>query len=252
MIHLLNFLKNPSFRTRLRVSIGIVLLVGVGFLSEDAVMLRMLYCFAVLMAITEFTSAIFYLPAPATSKPSDTNLHFGSLTLWFLLCAISIIVFDSISPKVIFFCILTSYGADVLAYAVGSLIGGKIIHAKPLPKISPKKSWEGLLAGILGIMPVVYVANLMLPSTNPLEQSACQVFLLGGLIGSLGDIAESWLKRKLFLHDSNDSLVNLPHFSLVESWLGGKNGHGGYADRIDSLLTVILVCGGYCLYATLR
>lgn len=244
MIDLLKFLQNPGFRTRLKVSLGIVLLISAGFLSENAIVLRMLYCFAVLMAIAEFTFAIFFQSLPA---PANANLHFGALAVWFLLGMTSIIIFDNVSPKVIFLCLLTSYGADTLAYLIGSLTGGKLIKAKPFPTISPKKSWEGLLAGVLGIAPIAYFTNMMLPSNNPLEQKACQIFMIGGIISVIGDVAESWLKRKMRLHDSNDSLADIPHFSLVESWLGGKNGHGGYADRIDSLLAVIIICGGYCL-----
>ncbi len=110
-----------------------------------------------------------------------------------------------------------TWGADTGAYFVGRLIG-----KRPLaPKISPKKTVEGAIGGLItGIIAVSLVGVLALKIpvyiTIPLG-------LLLGVGAILGDLFESWIKRRFNIKDSGKIIP----------------GHGGILDRIDSLLVVI-------------
>jgi phosphatidate cytidylyltransferase len=108
---------------------------------------------------------------------------------------------------------------DTMAYLVGSLIG-----KRPLTKISPKKTWEGTIGGvIMGViityllMSFVFFPGLSFLYIIPL------VSLVAAITGTFGDLLESKLKR---MADVKDSGRLLP-------------GHGGFLDRFDSLLIAV-------------
>jgi phosphatidate cytidylyltransferase len=108
---------------------------------------------------------------------------------------------------------------DTFAYITGKLIGGP----KLAPSISPNKTWAGFLGG--SIIPVVlspYIASL-LKTSIPMW-----VALIIVVSGHIGDLFESFVKRKLDIKDSGHIIP----------------GHGGIFDRLDSLLFVgiILLC----------
>jgi len=105
---------------------------------------------------------------------------------------------------------------DTMAYIVGSFIG-----KTPLSTISPKKTWEGTIGGIiLSVAVVTLYAYFVI-------QSAWQHYLaisaIASIAGTFGDLLESKIKR---MADVKDSGMLMP-------------GHGGYLDRFDSLLVAI-------------
>lgn len=110
---------------------------------------------------------------------------------------------------------------DTMAYIVGSLIG-----KTPLSKISPKKTWEGTIGGV--ILCVVIMAFLY-PQVHYSMNSTAIAFLFGSIAliaavtGTLGDLLESKLKRSAGVKDSGTLMP----------------GHGGFLDRFDSLLLAI-------------
>lgn len=112
---------------------------------------------------------------------------------------------------------------DTMAYIVGSLIG-----RTPLSKVSPKKTWEGTIGGILLAVTVVGLifSNLntaiVYPGVN-FTFSNQFWFIIAGIavvFGTLGDLLESKLKRMAGVKDSGQIMP----------------GHGGFLDRFDSLL----------------
>jgi len=108
--------------------------------------------------------------------------------------------------------------SDTCAYYVGKAIG-----KHPLaPAISPKKTWEGTIAGLLGTVvgTVVFKWTLLSPIAWP--HIFVLAFLCGGL-GQLGDLAESKLKRYVNVKDSGSILP----------------GHGGVFDRLDAMILVV-------------
>jgi phosphatidate cytidylyltransferase len=111
--------------------------------------------------------------------------------------------------------IFTFWINDTMAYVVGSLIG-----KTPLSKVSPKKTWEGTMGGVL-----LAVAVLTLVAVLGYGYSASwwQVALFcatAAIFGTLGDLLESKLKRMAGVKDSGNMMP----------------GHGGFLDRFDSLL----------------
>ena len=117
---------------------------------------------------------------------------------------------------VIISCVVVS---DVSAYAVGSQLG----RHKLAPRISPSKTWEGLVgsmvfAGIGGIIFTVFLLG-----------APWWVGLILGVLlslgGTLGDLVESLIKRDAGIKDMSNFLP----------------GHGGVMDRLDSMLVAVPV-----------
>ncbi|MBT3229582.1 MAG: phosphatidate cytidylyltransferase [Candidatus Marinimicrobia bacterium] len=108
------------------------------------------------------------------------------------------------------------WSCDTLAYFVGSAIG----KHKIFPRVSPNKSWEGSIAGLIGsfIALLLIVRAGWLPGLDYTD--ALILGLITGVAGQLGDFAESLVKRDVGVKDSSNLLP----------------GHGGAWDRLDSIL----------------
>jgi len=108
-----------------------------------------------------------------------------------------------------------TWAADITAYFVGSSIGRRYIA----PRISPKKTWEGTLAGFAA---AAVVALLIATSAGIKTGPTLLVAALVGPVGFASDLFESAIKRAAGAKDSGTMLP----------------GHGGVLDRIDSLIFV--------------
>lgn len=105
--------------------------------------------------------------------------------------------------------------SDSFAYYTGMLLG----RHKMAPTISPGKTVEGLLGGLTGsILGAIIVALLFFPDYSLGKMAALTVLL--SLIGVMGDLTESMIKRTMGVKDSGNILP----------------GHGGVLDRLDSLM----------------
>jgi phosphatidate cytidylyltransferase len=112
--------------------------------------------------------------------------------------------------------VLTVFAADTLAYFVGRVAG----RHRLAPRLSPKKTWEGLGAGAVA---GVFVSFIALYDARDHYLSVWQAVVLGVVVVTaavVGDLFESALKRDLEVKDTG-------------SLLGG---HGGVLDRVDALL----------------
>ena len=136
------------------------------------------------------------------------------------------------------------WACDISAYLVGKAIGGKFFKRRLSPKISPNKSIEGAIAGILGVFLVIlffdqiyllianFVCGISFISKNcsltylKVGIKGVHAFILAlglGVFAELGDLVESKIKRELGIKDSGNLLL----------------GHGGFLDRFDSALFVL-------------
>ena len=106
---------------------------------------------------------------------------------------------------------------DSAAFHVGSALG----KHKLFPRVSPQKSWEGAVAGLIAAILVALAAKYLVLTFLPVT-SAIVLGAIVGTIGQLGDLTESLLKRDAGVKDSS---------TLIP-------GHGGVFDRFDSLLLV--------------
>jgi phosphatidate cytidylyltransferase len=114
--------------------------------------------------------------------------------------------------------IATMWVNDTMAYIVGSLIG-----KTPLSKISPKKTWEGTVGGILLAALVIGGFASMQDEWFVFGQDFSfwtALVLIAAIAGTFGDLLESKLKRMAGVKDSGTLMP----------------GHGGFLDRFDSLL----------------
>lgn len=104
---------------------------------------------------------------------------------------------------------------DTFAYLVGSAIG----RHKLAEKVSPKKTWEGTMIALPLTLPFTFLFNkIWLPSFNFAD---AVIITLGiGILGTAGDLLESGMKREVGLKDASKVFP----------------GHGGFLDRLDSLI----------------
>lgn len=127
--------------------------------------------------------------------------------------------FPHFNPKVLIGVFFIVWIYDSMAYLFGSKFGKHKIHKK----ISPNKSWEGFIGGTVFAL-ILGAANSLI--FNQLSTvNWLFVALLVVVFGTLGDLFESIIKRRLKVKDSGTMLP----------------GHGGLLDRFDSLLFVIPV-----------
>lgn len=130
----------------------------------------------------------------------------------------------------IYVCLTSAWFSDTFAYFAGRFLG-PFFPAKLWPSVSPKKTWIGSIGGLVGSLVALAVAKrYYLPQLDWVD-----VFVIAvpaNILGQLGDLAESLIKRSVGVKDSG---VLLP-------------GHGGMLDRIDALLLVVPYVYGYAVY----
>ena len=146
----------------------------------------------------------------------------------------------SIDVNHFWYIILGVPGYDIFAYLFGKMFGGKIFKkSRPFPHISKNKTWEGTILGLS--MATGMVALKMVISG---DFSADWMYLMCGPLALMGDLFESFLKRRFDIKDSNEILIKNKFFEKLELVVGGSEGHGGFLDRIDSTAfacTILLI-----------
>jgi phosphatidate cytidylyltransferase len=140
---------------------------------------------------------------------------FGILFIGFLLAYVSLIRNMPNGRSWVLFLIITVWAGDIFALLSGSFFG----RHKLYPKISPNKTFEGLVGAIVGSIIVALAFSwLFIPS---LKMGPCTLLAIGlTILGQLGDFTESMVKRSAQVKDSG---------TLIP-------GHGGMLDRLDSFL----------------
>jgi phosphatidate cytidylyltransferase len=137
----------------------------------------------------------------------------------------------------VLFALLTTFASDTTAYLVGRKWGRR----KLAPAISPGKTQEGAIAGVLGaiVFSLLFVPGQFGSLSNPLFISPLSYYsavLLGlavSVFGQVGDLVESMIKRNM---NAKDSGLLLP-------------GHGGILDRMDSVAFAGIVVYYFVLWA---
>jgi phosphatidate cytidylyltransferase len=120
--------------------------------------------------------------------------------------------------------LIVAWAADTGGYFAGRFLG----NAKLYEAVSPKKTWAGAWGGLAGS--VIGVAALKLISAHGLSWLDVALLAIpGGVLGQLGDLTESLIKRSVGVKDSGALLP----------------GHGGILDRIDAVLFIAPYVYGY-------
>lgn len=115
--------------------------------------------------------------------------------------------------------LFVTWTSDTAAYLVGKSLG----RTKLIPRISPNKTVEGAVGGLVAasIVAVIWSEALGLP-IHPIASVGLGLVL--GAVGMIGDLCESQLKRRAGIKDSGNAIP----------------GHGGFLDRIDALIFVLV------------
>ncbi len=129
----------------------------------------------------------------------------------------------------IFFTMFITFASDSAAYFVGSKFG----RQKLSPDISPGKTWEGAIGGVFGA--AIISLFFIFPTPLNLPFSWWHAVILGiivSIFGQLGDLAESLFKRNVGVKDSSQVIP----------------GHGGFLDRMDSVVFAGVVVYYYVVW----
>lgn len=176
-----------------------------------------LFSFFVVVFIYAFASSIFR--GKVTGELLSVTLKFtGILTIgWsFGYHCILLRKADDAGMQLIFLLIGTIWCSDTGAYLIGRAVGK---HKLSTP-ISPRKTVEGTIAGfVVGTLVSIALGVIILKGTLSLANAAL-IGLLLSILGQLGDLSVSLMKRTAGVKDSGDVIP----------------GHGGFLDRCDSLI----------------
>jgi phosphatidate cytidylyltransferase len=165
--------------------------------------------------------AVLFLVVPSVAlflTPRRDRRLAGAYALAIMLAGYGLIDLRSVGgTQVILWLVAVVVASDVLGYFAGRTLGGP----KFWERISPKKTWSGTVAGWIGaalvgvVMVLAFGASWLLVPLSALVAFA----------GQLGDIVESWLKRRAGVKDASNLIP----------------GHGGVLDRFDALIGAVVV-----------
>ncbi|HUZ59597.1 MAG TPA: phosphatidate cytidylyltransferase [Hanamia sp.] len=211
-------LDTQTFKTRTLTSVIFVIIMLSGLLWN-------LWSFIILFTLVHFGCWYEFIKLLKKMDPENYKWK-SSLGLFYITLPIILIIimrtenFQSLDdtylkiiPCGIVFSIWIN---DTMAYLVGSFIG-----KNPLSKISPKKTWEGTLGGIILCVIVITLIGYFTKYYSVVDWVVISLFC--AVFGTLGDLLESKLKRMASVKDSGTLMP----------------GHGGFLDRFDSLLVAI-------------
>jgi phosphatidate cytidylyltransferase len=165
--------------------------------------------------------------------PRALRLGGGVFALWVAWLAVT--KARMIGINFLFSILVLVWVADIFAYFTGRLFGGRIFIRKLASTISPGKTWEGALGGLVGVVVCAFVWQALggdghadesslynrLYAIGPAFMVLAVVFLAA--MSVVGDLVESLFKRSAGVKDSSGLLP----------------GHGGVLDRIDALLPIL-------------
>ncbi len=141
------------------------------------------------------------------------------LYISFLMPYVAILLHLNQGRYLVFLLLAITWGNDTFAYAFGRLFHGKIFKRKLYESLSPNKSIEGAIGGVVGGVGLAIAAKFLILSSIPLGDIIL-VALIMGPMGQSGDLIESMFKRYFKVKDSGNMIP----------------GHGGILDRLDAVI----------------
>ena len=198
--------------------------IHIGSINLQIAVLGLGFVFIVLIPLTDLIKGSFRIP----------NMAYTIAGLIYISLPLGLMVdmrnrwdenYYQLSMTVPLLIIFSLWINDTMAYIVGSIIG-----KHPLSSISPKKTWEGTIGGI--ILTIV-VISLIAYYTGRLQVThAALMSAIAAITGTIGDLSESKLKRMAGVKDSGSIMP----------------GHGGFLDRFDSLLFASVFVWFYAVF----
>lgn len=190
----------------------LILLTDLGLLEQNSIYL--IACFIVLFLGELF---VYVVTFPKYRAEQIAFAVFAFLYAPVMLSFIDFIRMGENGIYMVWLILICSWGSDTCAYCVGKLIGKR----KIFPVLSPKKSLEGCIGGVLGaaLIGVGYGWFVMERTPGNLALAAV-ICALGAVVSMVGDLAASAIKRNKGIKD---------YGKLIP-------GHGGIMDRFDSVI----------------
>jgi phosphatidate cytidylyltransferase len=179
----------------------------------------------VLVAVPLF-GPLFTLARPGVIETSALRacaLGLGPLYIVVPLTLLALMrrTLGEVGSNVVLLCLGLSWFADTCAYFAGRFLGKHKLYEA----VSPKKTVEGAIGGLLGAVAFALLGSFFFLRGHLPVAHAIPLALVGGALGQAGDLAESLLKRSIGIKDSGDIVP----------------GHGGILDRVDALLVTAVV-----------
>ncbi|MCO6497159.1 MAG: phosphatidate cytidylyltransferase [Chitinophagaceae bacterium] len=206
-----------TFRVRTLTAIVFAAVMLTGLLWNRA-------AFIVLFLVVHFGCWSEFLRLMKKIMPGKTFIHYLTgllyltlpITLFFFIRLDTAFTDDNLLKVVPCGIIFSIWINDTMAYISGSLIG-----KTPLSRISPKKTVEGTLGGIILSVTVITIIGSLTGYFRTIDWFF--ISLISAVTGTFGDLLESKIKRLAGVKDSGNIMP----------------GHGGFLDRFDSLLVAI-------------
>lgn len=155
------------------------------------------------------------------------DVSYGFLTTIFLPFLFSfMILIRDVEPMWLMFMFFVIWASDTFAYFTGMAIG----KHKLIPKVSPKKTIEGLLGGFIGAIIIAFLFNYYHFNLSIIIMAIIAVDVI--VAGVIGDLIESMIKRSASVKDSGNLIP----------------GHGGVFDRFDSAILAAPVLYFYIFF----
>ncbi len=177
----------------------------------------------IILALVFLWVAVAFLIDYGRGNDNANILNQAALLLGFVYIPVLLRLALSLTLREQFLVIVAAIASDIAAYYVGCAFG----KHKIWPRVSPKKSWEGSVAGLVACVLAVEAVNAIPHDDGPLLGCGVVAWALIGIFlavsSQAGDFFESALKRSRRVKDSSELLP----------------GHGGILDRIDSILFVL-------------
>jgi len=165
--------------------------------------------------------AIYVVTFPKFKSEDIVNLFFGFCYTALMISYIYQVRMTDGGIFGVWLIFVAAWGSDVCAYCAGMLFG----KHKAFPVLSPKKSWEGCIGGVVGAAVIAAIYCVVLNTWFAQSGSVLRYALVcgcGSVIAQIGDLAASAMKRN---HGIKDYGKLIP-------------GHGGVLDRFDSIIFV--------------
>ncbi len=158
-----------------------------------------------------------------SAKPFD-NVAFTLLGVIYIALPFSLLIYldsslNGAGNQFVLATLFMVWASDVFAYLLGSRIG----KHKMFPRISPKKTWEGTFSGVIGAIITGFACSQIFVALDFGLTFWIGLAFICTIMGILGDLVESMLKRSIGIKDSGNLLP----------------GHGGFLDRFDAFIFVI-------------
>ena len=214
---------DKNFRVRVICGLGMFIVALVALYTFDSIPFKIIYGLFALISAIELISFFW-------RKISFWHVLLAIIEIVFLVCSSIWVAKVDRYHYHFWYIILGVCGYDIFAYLLGKDFGGKIFKkSRPFPHISKNKTWEGTFLGLLMSF-LMCLTMMLVRGTFEFDW----IYLLCGPLALVGDLYESFLKRRFKVKDSNEILIKNKVFEKIEMVIGGTEGHGGYLDRIDS------------------